>query len=212
MRLIILGPPGSGKGTQAERLSQRYNIPRVSTGDILRDEVKEGTKIGHKVKAFMERGELVPDDLIISIIQNRLMGHGFVLDGFPRNLYQAKVLNLILKDTGATLDRVINLGVREAILIERLTKRRVCKGCGLLYHLEFRPPKVNGICDECKGPLYTRKDDEEETIKNRLEVYRSNTKPLIDYYKRKGLLLEVNGELDPDGVFGEILASIDGKG
>jgi adenylate kinase len=212
MRLVLLGPPGSGKGTQAKRLSKMYNILRISTGEILRDEVRKETPLGKEARAFMEKGELVPDGVIIQIIHQRLRGDGgFILDGFPRNINQAHILRRMLQDMGATLDGVINLKIRDTLLIQRLSKRRVCKGCGLEYHLEFKPPREEGRCDRCNGKLYTRKDDEEDTVKNRLRVYKRESKSLIDYYRKEGILLEVDGELGIDEVFEGILRSIDRK-
>jgi adenylate kinase len=212
MRLVLLGPPGSGKGTQAKKLAEKYCIQRISTGDILREEVKDGSLFGQKAKLFMESGKLVPDEIIIQIVERRLRrGEGFILDGFPRTIGQALALKRILDKMGISLDGVINLRVRDHTLIQRLSKRRICKDCGLEYHLEFKPPKNEERCDECGGKLHTRKDDEEETIKNRLKVYKAQTQPLINYYKKENLLLEVDGESSINEVFNEILRSIDGK-
>lgn len=189
MKLVLLGPPGSGKGTYSSRIAKEFEIPHISTGDLLREEVKKGTELGERAKEYMNRGELVPNEIVLEILKQRLQQpdceRGFILDGFPRNLEQAKILGTI-----ATIDLVIYLDVPDEIIIERLSNRRICRECGAIYNLKSMPPKVPGKCDVCGSELYQRDDDKPETIKNRLEVYREQTKPLIDHYKEKGILAE----------------------
>lgn len=192
MRIILLGPPGSGKGTQATRLVKRFSIPQISTGDILRESVKRKTELGKKAEVFMNKGELVPDDVVIGIIDDRIKKEdckkGFILDGFPRTIAQAEALDKITK-----IDKVIELDLSDETIINRLSNRRQCSKCGTIYGIDI-PPKKEGVCDKCGSSLYQREDDKVEAIKNRLEVYRKQTKPLVDYYRKKGLLVKIDAE------------------
>ncbi|MHA1973529.1 MAG: adenylate kinase [Candidatus Hodarchaeales archaeon] len=187
IKLIMLGAPGSGKGTQAKFISKEYGIPQISTGDLLRNAVKEGTELGLKAKKYMEDGKLVPDDLVLSLLQERITNDdckkGFILDGYPRNLAQANQLEKI-----TDVNLVINIDVDYNILVERITGRRTCKNCGAIYHIKYNPPKKENICDKCSGTLYQREDDTEETVKKRLDTYENQTKPLIEFYTEKGIL------------------------
>ena len=197
MKLILLGPPGAGKGTQAKMLTERFSIPQISTGDILRAAVKDGTAMGLKAKAFMDAGGLVPDEVVVGIVRDRLQeadcDNGFILDGFPRTVAQADALQVSLQAMGKELDRVISLDVDAEALVERLTGRRTCKDCGRGYHVKFDPPGETGICDTCGGALFQRDDDREETIRKRLQVYADQTSPLISYYRDAGALMELDG-------------------
>lgn len=199
MNLILLGPPGAGKGTQAKMLCAHYAIPQISTGDILREAVRQQSPLGVKAKSYMDAGSLVPDEVVVGIVKERLQQDdcqkGFVLDGFPRTVAQADALKASLDETGQALDAVISLQVEPEALIERLTGRRTCKECGKGYHVRFDPPRQEGICDACGGQLVQREDDREETIRRRLEIYREQTAPLIDYYRGQGLLNQVDGML-----------------
>ncbi|RLF16089.1 MAG: adenylate kinase [Thermoprotei archaeon] len=212
MRLIIFGAPGAGKGTQAQLLSSRLGIPQVATGDILREAVKKGTELGRLAKQYMDRGELVPDEVVIGIVEERLKqpdcSKGFILDGFPRTIKQAEALDRILAKLGVKLDAVINLEVDEEEVVKRITNRRTCRNCGAVYHLIFNPPKNDEVCDKCGGPLYQRDDDKEETVRNRLRVYREQTQPLLKFYEERGLLKNVNGNLSIEEVFKEILSAL----
>ncbi|MGQ9630331.1 MAG: adenylate kinase [bacterium] len=214
MRLVLLGAPGSGKGTQAERLADRFDVVHISTGDILRQNVKDGTELGSVAKSYMDKGELVPDCIIVDMVGKRIRERdcegGFVLDGFPRTLEQAVALDRILKDTKLGLDFVVNIEVGDAEVIRRLSGRRVCRRCGAVYHISFSPPERDEVCDRCGGELYQRDDDREETIENRLEVYRKQTKPLIQYYADSGLLKDIDGEDSVDAVFERILSAVGG--
>jgi len=197
MNLILLGPPGAGKGTQAKRLMEKYSLPQISTGDILRAAVKDGTEMGRKAKEYMDAGKLVPDEVVIGIIDDRLKEkdcrNGFMLDGFPRTVPQAEALDQVLARMGLRIDHVVSIEVPESELIGRLTGRRTCKSCGAGFHVMFDPPKVEDKCDKCQGELYQRDDDNVETVTNRLKVYNQQTQPLIDYYRKKGLLRPING-------------------
>lgn len=197
MRLILLGPPGAGKGTQAKLLTEGLGVPQVSTGDILRQAVANGTDLGREAKSFMDRGALVPDQVVIGIIEERLRRsdceRGYILDGFPRTLPQAEALSRALASLGASMDRVLSVEVPEEDLVRRLTGRRVCRGCGYMYHVETSPPRKAGVCDKCGDALYQRDDDKEETIRHRLRVYREQTQPLVAYYERLGLLTRIDG-------------------
>ena len=188
MQLLLMGPPGAGKGTQAAELVKKFNIPHISTGDMFRAAVKEGTELGKKAKAVMDAGGLVPDEITIGIVRERLAKEdckkGFILDGFPRTVEQADALTNILNELGMKLTRVLNIHVPSEDLIERAVGRRICKSCGATYHIKFNPTQKDGVCDSCGGDLYQRKDDNEETMKNRLSNYEASTKPLIDYYKK----------------------------
>lgn len=209
MNLILLGPPGAGKGTQAQKIVEFYHIPQISTGDILRSAVKDGTPLGKEAKTFMDRGQLVPDQVVIGIIVERLGApdcqSGFILDGFPRNISQADALQSLLEKMGKSIDHVINIEVDSEELVRRLTGRRTCKNCGAMFHILFQPPKEEGKCDRCGGPLYQRADDHEETIRNRLKEYEKQTAPLIDYYQKKKLLRSINGLGGADQIFERIL-------
>nr|5G3Z_A Chain A, ADENYLATE KINSE [synthetic construct] len=214
MNLVLMGLPGAGKGTQAEKIVEKYGIPHISTGDMFRAAIKEGTELGLKAKSFMDKGELVPDEVTIGIVRERLSKDdckkGFLLDGFPRTVAQAEALDNILKELGKKLDYVINIEVPKEELMERLTGRRICKTCGATYHLIFNPPKVEGVCDKCGGELYQRADDNEETVANRLDVNMKQTQPLLDFYEEKGYLRNIDGQQDINKVFADIDALLGG--
>ena len=198
MRVAFLGPPGAGKGTQARDLAQVWGVLHLATGDMLREAVAAGSPLGREAKRYMDQGALVPDDVIIRMMAERLgavdAAGGFILDGFPRTIAQAEALARLLKDLGQTLDTVVYFDVSEPELLRRLTGRRVCRACGHSYHLTSNPPKRAGVCDACGGELYQREDDGEATVRNRLEVYRRQTAPLLDYYRQRNLLATVSGE------------------
>ena len=197
MNIILLGPPGCGKGTQAKILIDTYHIPQISTGDILREAIKKGSPLGIEAKTYMEQGSLVPDQLVIGIIEERLQqadcARGFILDGFPRTVAQAEALDSTLSKAGLKLKYVFNIEVVNEELIKRLTGRRVCRKCGESFHITFNPPEKEGLCDSCGGELYQRDDDREETIRNRLKVYQAQTAPLITFYEEKDILHSVDG-------------------
>lgn len=203
-----MGLPGAGKGTQAEKIVEKYGIPHISTGDMFRAAIKDGTELGLKAKSFMDNGDLVPDEVTIGIVRERLSKEdcekGFLLDGFPRTVAQAEALENILADLGKKMNYVINIDVDKDILMERLTGRRICKECGATYHLVFNPPKEEGVCDRCGGELYQRADDNEETVQNRLDVNIKQTQPLLAYYEDKGYLKNIDGQQDIDKVFADI--------
>lgn len=211
MNLILLGGPGAGKGTQAKKLIEKYRIPQISTGDILRAAVKEGTPLGKKAKEYMDAGKLVPDEVVIGIVEERLKQpdckKGFILDGFPRTVAQAEALDQALMKMGTALDHVISIEVDEEELVTRLTGRRTCKNpnCGMMYHIKFNPPKKEGVCDKCGSELYQRDDDNETTVRSRLATYNQATKPLIDYYRNKGLLRPIQGVGSIDDIFNKIV-------
>ena len=212
MRAVLLGPPGAGKGTQAVKLVKKYGVPQISTGDIFRKNIKEGTELGKKAQEYMNAGKLVPDELVVDLVKDRLMqedcANGYLLDGFPRTIFQAEQLDKFLEESGQKLDAVINFEVGHDELMVRLTGRRVCKKCGASYHIVNIPPKVEGICDRCGGELEQRKDDTVETAENRIAVYEESTAPLIGYYEKTGALKNFNAEKDHDEVFKEIVAEI----
>jgi adenylate kinase len=212
VRLVLLGPPGAGKGTQAAGIVEKFNIPHISTGDIFRKNIKEGTDLGNKAKSYMDKGLLVPDELVVEIVKDRLTEpdckEGFLLDGFPRTVGQADSLNSELESMNIKLDKVINIDVSKEELIERAVGRRICKECGATYHIKFNPPKQEGVCDICGGSLYQRDDDNEETVTKRIEVYMEQTQPLIEYYREKGILVDINGSQDIDKVFSDIVESL----
>lgn len=212
LRAVLLGPPGAGKGTQAVRLVEKYEIPHISTGDIFRKNIKEGTELGKKAQEYMNAGALVPDELVVDLVKDRLQQddckNGFLLDGFPRTIFQAEKLDEFLSESNQKMDIVINLKVEKEALIKRLTGRRVCKDCGASYHIVNIPPKKKGVCDICGGELIQRKDDNIETVENRINVYEEQTAPLIGYYKEAGSLVDFNGEASLDEVFDAIVQAI----
>ena len=204
MRLILLGPPGAGKGTQAAGIVEKYKIPHISTGDIFRQNIKEGTELGKKAKEYMDQGLLVPDELTVGLVTDRISqpdcGNGFMLDGFPRNVSQAVQLDAFLKNNGIALDKVINIEVDKEKLVARAT-----------YHIEFNPSKEEGVCDICKGDLYQRADDNEETVSKRIQVYLDETKPLADYYSKVGIIADIDGQQSIDKVFNDIVSALESK-
>jgi adenylate kinase len=196
MRLILVGPPGAGKGTQAVALAAHYKIPHISTGDIFRANLKNGTELGKQAQSFMDRGELVPDSVTNEMVKDRLgntdVANGFLLDGFPRNTNQAEVLDVILKDKKMPLDAALELSIDNSEIIRRLSGRRTCRNCSATFHKDFEKPKVDGVCDKCNGELYQREDDKEEVITRRLEIYAQQTEPIISYYKKAGILKKMS--------------------
>ena len=215
MYLLLMGPPGAGKGTQAAKLVERYDIPHVSTGDIFRGALQERTPLGLEAKRYMDVGALVPDQVTVGITRDRLAKSdcigGFILDGFPRTLQQAHALDQMLAKMGIRLNKVVNIVVPDQELIPRLTGRRICQSCGATYHMEFRLPAQPSICDRCGGELYQRTDDQEETVRERLEVYRLQTQPLIQYYQERDLYSEINGAQSTEAVFRDIVVSLTGE-
>jgi len=212
LRTILLGPPGAGKGTQAVKIVEKYGVPHISTGDIFRENIKNGTELGKKAQEYMNKGELVPDDLVCDLATSRLLepdcAEGFLLDGFPRTVYQAEKLDEFLKEHDSKIDVVLNLAVEKDELITRLTGRRVCKVCGASFHIVSVPPKEEGVCDHCGGELIQRPDDNLETVTNRIDVYDSQTKPLVDYYEKAGNIATIDGATDLDSVFADIVKAI----
>lgn len=209
MKIIMLGAPGAGKGTQAKKIAAKYAIPHISTGDIFRANIKNNTELGQKAKTYMDKGELVPDELVVDLIMDRFKeadcANGYVLDGFPRTIPQAEALDKALSANGESVDYAVNVEVPDENIINRMSGRRACVGCGATYHIQFNPTKVEGICDACGEKLILRDDDKPETVKNRLSVYHEQTQPLIDYYSKKGVLAEVDGTQSMDDVFNAIV-------
>lgn len=208
MLIILLGPPGAGKGTQAERVVKERQLAHIATGDMLRNAVKAASALGRKAKQFMDQGQLVPDELVVEIVKERLQdpdcAKGALLDGFPRTVSQAIFLEQVLPTVGFGIDRVLSIEVDEKELIERLTGRRVCSDCGASYHLKFKPPQVRNVCDQCGGDLFQRDDDTLETVEERLQVYKKQTEPLVEFYQDKKLLDRIDGNLDIDQVYKQI--------
>lgn len=214
MRLILLGPPGAGKGTQAEFIVDQFKIPHISTGDIFRKNIKEGTDLGVRAKTFMDKGELVPDSLVVEIVEARLKEadckEGFLLDGFPRTVFQAEELDKVLEKMNEALTAVINIKVNPELLVSRAVGRRICRSCGATYHIKNNPPTVESVCDKCDGELYQRSDDIEETVANRINVYMNETSPLIHYYQVRGKLVDIDGEQDIKVVSSDIVHALRG--
>lgn len=210
MKLIMLGAPGAGKGTQAKKIAEKYQIPHISTGDIFRANIKAGTELGMKAKSFMDQGQLVPDEVTIGMLLDRISQddskNGYVLDGFPRTIPQAESLTAALKERGEKIDYAVNVDVPDDNIINRMSGRRACVGCGATYHVVYNAPKSEDICDTCGEKLILRDDDKPETVKNRLFVYHDQTQPLIDYYKKEGVLVEVDGTQNLEKVFQDIVA------
>lgn len=215
MNILFMGPPGAGKGTQAEKVTAAFGIPHISTGDAFRRAMQEGTPLGRKAKEYVDRGLLVPDDVTNGIVRERLRQadcqNGFLLDGYPRTIAQAEALDGMLAEMGKRLEHVINLKVDRSLLLARLTGRRICKSCGATYHLSFNPPRREGVCDRCGGELFQRSDDTEEKVGTRLDEYTNKTAPLLDYYRERGLLREVDGEQDIERVTATIAAILRGQ-
>ena len=212
MNLILFGAPGAGKGTQAVEIVKKYNLIHISTGDMFRNAIKNHTKLGELANSYISKGELVPDEVTVGLVKERLAQedckNGFILDGFPRTLPQAECLDRICQELNIKIDYVIDIEVCTDELISRLSGRRVCKSCGASYHIMFNKPKVENVCDECNGELYTRKDDNKESVAVRLQTYQEQTLPLINYYTNKGMLLEINGQQDINDVFKEIVEKL----
>ncbi len=215
MRIVLLGAPGAGKGTQAVNLSRMLSIPHVSTGEIFRENIRNGSKLGHEAKSYMDNGLLVPDELTVDIVKERLKEddckNGFLLDGFPRTIPQAESLDKVLKSLGTKLDIVVNLDVTDSVIVKRMAGRRVCGNCGECYHIATLPPKIDGICDNCGTKLIIRDDDKEETVLERLRVYYEKTMPLINYYEEKGLLLHFDGTKKIMETTNEIMENLTAK-
>ncbi len=213
MKIIMLGAPGAGKGTQAKKIAEKYGIPHISTGDIFRANIKEGTELGKKAKEYMDQGALVPDSLTLDLIMDRFKApdcaNGYVLDGFPRTIPQAEALTKTLAEAGAAMDYAINVEVPDAAIVERMSGRRACLKCGATYHIVYNAPKTEGVCDTCGEELVLRKDDAPETVLNRLSVYHEQTQPLIDYYQKQGILREVDGTKELNEVFNAIIAELE---
>lgn len=208
MNIVLMGLPGAGKGTQADKIIEKYDIPHISTGDMFRAAMKNGTELGLEAKSYIDKGALVPDEVTIGIVRERLAEpdceNGFLLDGFPRTIEQAEALDNILADLGRKVEHVINIKVEEDELVKRLTGRRICKVCGSSYHLVFNPPKVEGVCDKDGGELYQRADDNLETVSNRLEVNIKQSQPLLDFYNNKNVLTDIDGQKDINDVFADV--------
>lgn len=215
MRIVLLGPPGAGKGTQAKNIAKEFGVPHISTGEMFRKAVAEKTPMGKKADEFMQRGLLVPDQIVVGIVEERLKlsdcEKGFILDGFPRTVAQAESLEELLSRQALKLDAAVNIEVPQEELIERFTGRRVCESCGTPYHVKYNPPKAEGICDKCGNKLITRPDDNIETVTKRLKVYEKETQPLINFYKDRGLLVDIDGTRSIDEVFTEIINRLRGE-
>lgn len=213
LNLVLLGPPGAGKGTQAKMLTDKYKIPQVSTGDILRKAAAAGTGLGKKAKTYMDKGDLVPDEVVIGLVRERIKEpdceNGYILDGFPRTVKQAESLDTILEEMGGGLSHVVSIEVVEDELVKRLTGRRTCKKCGAMYHVMFDPPEIKDICNKCGGELYQRDDDKQETIVSRLKVYKEQTEPLISYYNDRGLTKNIPGTGEIRDIFERIIEILD---
>ncbi len=213
MKVIMLGAPGAGKGTQAKKLAAEYSIPHISTGDIFRANIKEGTELGKKAKAYMDAGQLVPDELVCDLVVDRIQQgdckNGYLLDGFPRTIPQAEALDAAVEKLGEKIDYAVNIDVPDDNIINRMSGRRACVGCGATYHIVFNPPKVEDVCDVCGKSLILRDDDKPETVKTRLDVYHAQTQPLIDYYAGRGVLVTVDGTQNMDKVFADIKDILD---
>ncbi|MDO4454457.1 MAG: adenylate kinase [Eubacteriales bacterium] len=209
MKIIMLGAPGAGKGTQAKKIAAKYEIPHISTGDIFRANIKNGTELGKKAKTYMDQGLLVPDELVVDLVVDRVQQedckNGYVLDGFPRTIPQAESLDAALEKLGEKIDYAVNVEVPDENIINRMGGRRACVGCGATYHVVYNPTKVEGVCDACGEKLILRDDDKPETVQKRLTVYHDQTQPLIDYYKKSGVLRDVDGTVDMDDVFAAIV-------
>jgi adenylate kinase len=214
VRLVLLGPPGAGKGTQAQALVTRYGIPQISSGDLLRAVAREDSDLGREFAGYMDRGQLVPDEFVLKLISERFRKKdarsGFILDGFPRNVSQAEALSARLDRAGLKLDKVVAVMLRDEEILERITGRRTCRKCAAMYHVVFEPPAKPGVCDKCGGELYQRDDDSEDTVRERIKVYHAMTQPLLDYYKRLGLLAQVDGKGRPETVEKRILTVLEG--
>ena len=210
MKIIMLGAPGAGKGTQAKMLAAKYDIPHISTGDIFRANIKNGTELGAKAKEYMDKGLLVPEELVVDLIMDRFKAddckNGYILDGFPRTIPQAEALDKALTAVGESIDYAINVEVPDENIVNRMSGRRACVGCGATYHIKYSPTKVEGKCDTCGAELIIRDDDKPETVLNRLNIYHEQTQPLIDYYSAKGVMKEVDGTVDMNDVFDAIVA------
>lgn len=213
MNLVLMGLPGAGKGTQAEHIVDNYHLPHISTGDMFRAAISEGTELGKQAKSYMDAGDLVPDEVTIGIVRERLgkddCRKGFLLDGFPRTVAQAEALEQILSDSHRSMDAVLYIEVDESKLMDRLTGRRICRQCGATYHVVYNPPKQEGVCDKCGGELYQRDDDSEETVKARLDVNNKQQQPLLDFYRSKGYLKTIDGNQEIDHVFTSIVQTLE---
>ena len=214
MKIIMLGAPGAGKGTHAKKITEKFGIPAISTGDIFRENIKNGTELGKKAKEYMDAGNLVPDELVCDLVVNRLKQddckNGYILDGFPRTIPQAEALTAALAKDDDAIDYALEIFIEDQAIIDRMSGRRVCKSCGATYHVVNIPPKTEGVCDECDGELIVRDDDAPETVKKRLDVYHEQTAPLIDYYKKQGILKVIDGSKGLDTCFEEICGILEG--